>query len=184
MHQDDKKACVEAAVSRIRGMAITWDAILARAAWYQAVGTLVDAVSAKIIADVLDLAAISQDEAYSIADLIASATELDDLFLPQGTSKATKSHTFAHGNEPEEPKELANTPKYAPSWMRLKYLSEVLQSNLRDVRYLWMDMGLSFCFSADEVVDLIKLSFEDNARTREVIKEITENPYPRAHEED
>lgn len=73
--------------------------------------------------------------------------------------------------------------QYAGSWMRLKYLSEVLQSNLRDVRFLWMESELSLYFTVDEVVDLINLSFEDNARTREIIREIRSNPLPRREEQ-
>lgn len=153
-------------------MAMTWESILARSAWYQAVGVLVDAISLKIIADVMESPSIGQDDAYNIAKLIASVTELDDLFLP--------SRVTGLGGEDEAPQ----TMQYAGSWMRLKYLSEVLQSNLKDVRFLWLESELSLFFTVDEVVDLINLSFEDNARTREVIKEITGNPHPRQEEEE
>lgn len=151
----------------MRTLAVKWDTILAKSVWYQAVGSLVDAISIKIISDVLEAPSISQDDAYNIAKLIANVTELDDLFLPSRAS----------GQRQEQ--EVPQTMQYAPSWMRLKYLSEVLQSNLRDVQFLWMDSELSLFFTMDEVVDLINLSFEDNPRTREVIKEITGNPHPR-----
>ncbi|KAL1852015.1 ribosome biogenesis protein ytm1 [Diaporthe australafricana] len=174
LQQDDIDSCVDATVSRVRSMAITWDTILARSAWYQAVGSLVDAISLKIIADVMEAPSVSQDDAYSIAKLIATVTELDDLFLP---SRVTGKR-LAHGVE-----ETPQTTQYAPSWMRLKYLSEVLQSNLRDVRFLWMESELSLYFTVDEVVELINLSFEDNARTRETIREIRANPQPRQDEQ-
>ena len=147
-------------------MAVTWEVILARSAWYQAVGSLVEALSSKIITDVMDASSISQDQAYNVAKLIAHVAELDDLFLP--------SRVSGQG----QPDEVPMTAQYAGSWLRLKYLSEVLQSNLRDIRYLWMESELSLYFTKDEVVDLINLSFEDNPRTREVIKEITQNPHP------
>ncbi|EON97535.1 putative centromere kinetochore protein [Phaeoacremonium minimum UCRPA7] len=166
LHQDDPENYVEAAVSRIRSMAVTWEVILARSAWYQAVGSLVEALSSKIITDVMDASSISQDQAYNVAKLIAHVAELDDLFLP--------SRVSGQG----QPDEVPMTAQYAGSWLRLKYLSEVLQSNLRDIRYLWMESELSLYFTKDEVVDLINLSFEDNPRTREVIKEITQNPHP------
>lgn len=174
LQQDDIDSCVDATVSRVRSMAITWETILARSAWYQAVGSLVDAISLKIIADVMEAPSVSQDDAYSIAKLIATATELDDLFLP---SRVTGKR-LAHGAE-----EVPQTTQYAPSWMRLKYLSEVLQSNLRDVRFLWMESELSLYFTVDEVVELINLSFEDNVRTRETIREIRGNPQPRQDEQ-
>ncbi|KAM7207550.1 hypothetical protein V8F20_002028 [Naviculisporaceae sp. PSN 640] len=165
MHQDETESCVSTAVARVRYMAITWEPILSRSVWQQAVGSLVDSVAVKIIDDVMELPSIGQDEAYNIANLIATVTALDDLFLPSSGKKA-------------EEEAIPTTAQYAPSWLRLKYLSEVLQSNLKDVRYLWVESELSLYFSADEVVDLIKVSFEDNARTREVIKEITGKPRP------
>lgn len=175
LQQDDLESCVDAAVSRVRSMAVTWESILARSAWYQAIGSLADAISLKIISDVMEAPSISQDDAYSIAKLIVTVTELDDLFLP---SRATGKHP-RHAND-----ETPQTMQYAGSWMRLKYLSEVLQSNLRDVRFLWMESELSLYFTVDEVIDLINLSFEDNARTREIIREITSNPLPRQGEQE
>jgi centromere/kinetochore protein ZW10 len=154
-------------------MAVTWESILARSVWYQAVGSLVDALSSKIIADVMDMSAIGQDEAYNIAKMISTVTELDELFLPSrsGPKRA------------EEADEVPTTAHYASTWLRLKYLSEVLQSNLRDLRYLWMESELSYYFSVDEVLDLINMSFEDNPRTREVVREITQNSHPRQEEQ-
>lgn len=173
LQQDDIDSFVDAVVARVRAMAVTWETILPRSAWYQAVGSLVDAVSVKIIADVMEAPSIGQDDAYNIAKLIASVTELDDLFLP---SRAT--------GRPKSEDEAPQTMQYAGSWMRLKYLSEVLQSNLKDVRFLWLESELSLFFTVSEVVDLINLSFEDNARTREVIREITGNPHPRQEEDE
>lgn len=174
LQQDDFDTCVDAATARVRSLAATWEGILARSVWYQAVGSLVDAISVKIISDVMEAPSVSQDDAYSIAKLIASVTELDDLFLPSRAIGRLEMET-----EQESPQTMA----YAPSWMRLKYLSEVLQSNLRDVRFLWLESELSLFFTVDEVLDLINLSFEDNARTREVIREITGNPHPRQEEQ-
>ena len=175
MQQDETESCVESAVARVRAMAVTWESILSRSAWYQAVGSLVDAVSTKVISDVMDMSAIGQDEAYLIAKYISTITELDDLFLP--------SHAQP-GAKPSGAEEVPTTAQYAASWLRLKYLSEVLQSNLKDVRYLWMESELGLYFTAREVVDLINLSFADNPRTREVIREITQNPRPVQEQDD
>ncbi|KAI1759855.1 hypothetical protein GGR53DRAFT_526796 [Hypoxylon sp. FL1150] len=158
----DLEAQVDNAISHTRAIAASWSTILAKSAWSQAVGSLVDTIAAKLVSDVMDLAGIGQDEAFNIASLIARITELDDLFLPSGAAKDA----------------IPATAEYASSWLRLKYLSEVLQSNLQDVRYLWMESELSLYFTVDEVVDLIGLSFVDNARTREVVKEIEANPQP------
>ncbi|KAK4177699.1 hypothetical protein QBC36DRAFT_326427 [Triangularia setosa] len=165
---DDTESYVASAVSMVRSIALEWEPILARSVWQQAVGSLVDALASKIISDVMDLPSIGQEEAYNIAKHISSVEELDDMFLP----------SKLQGTKPKQG-EIPLTSQFASSWLRLKYLSEVLQSNLRDVRYLWMEGELSLYFSAEEVLDLINASFEDNIRTREVVKEIKGNPHPR-----
>ncbi|KAK0635298.1 hypothetical protein B0T17DRAFT_515873 [Bombardia bombarda] len=171
MQNDDTESCVSSAVARVRAIAIAWEGILARSAWQQAVGSLADAVATKMIGDVMDLPSIGQDEAYNIANLIATVTGLDDLFLPSRFSQQQQQQA-------QQGDEIPTTAQYAPSWLRLKYLSEVLQSNLKDVRYLWVESELSLYYTAEEVVDLINLSFEDNPRTREVIREIKQKPRP------
>ncbi|KAK0760354.1 hypothetical protein N5P37_007437 [Trichoderma harzianum] len=161
VQQDDKESSIEAGTARIRSVAATWDPILRRSVWSQAVGSLADSLASRLISDVLEMSSIGQDEAYSIAQLIALATELDDLFMPSKLS----------GTAPA-PDEMPTTAQYAPSWLRLKYLGEVLQSNLNEVKFLWCDSELSLYFTVDEVIDLIHASFEDNARTRDTIREI------------
>ncbi|RYP56401.1 hypothetical protein DL769_009923 [Monosporascus sp. CRB-8-3] len=163
LDSSDLEAQVDNAVGRVRAVAATWSNILSRSAWTQAVGSLVDTVSSKLIADVMDLAGIGQEEAYNIASLIARVEQLDGLFLPSDAGKDA----------------IPNTAQYAASWLRLKYLSEVLQSNLQEVLYLWNESELSLEFSAEEVVELIRLSFVDNVRTRDVIREIESRPHPR-----
>ncbi|UPK93372.1 hypothetical protein LCI18_004307 [Fusarium solani-melongenae] len=171
MQQDEMEACIEAGAARIRTMAVIWKPILARSVLTQALGSLAEALATKLITDVLEMPSIGQDEAYNIAKLIATATELDDLFLP-----SSLAGTSSDNAEDEVPQ----TAQFAPSWLRLKYLSEVLQSNLNEVRYLWFESELSLYFSASEVVDLIEASFEANPRTRETIREIQSKPAPAA----
>lgn len=169
MQQAGTDSAVESGTSRIRTMAAAWEPILARSVWSQAVGSLADALARRLIADVMDLPSIGQDEAYSIAKLIATVTELDDLFLPSRLG----------GVEARED-EVPTTSQYAPNWLRLKFLGEVLQSNLNEVKYLWCDSELSLHFTRQEVIDLVKASFEDNVRTRETIKAIQARPQPLA----
>ncbi|KAJ3510332.1 hypothetical protein NM208_g15545 [Fusarium decemcellulare] len=172
MQQDEMEACIEAGTARVRAMAAIWKPILARSVLTQALGSLADALATKLITDVLEMTSIGQDEAYNIAKLIATATELDDLFLPSSLAGTT-----SRGNLEDE---VPQTAQFAPSWLRLKYLSEVLQSNLNEVRYLWFESELSLYFSPSEVVDLIEASFEANPRTRETIREIQTKPVPMA----
>lgn len=173
MTQDETEACIESGTARIRAMATVWESILARSVWSQAIGSLVDALATKLITDVLEMSSIGQDEAYNIATLISKATNLDDLFLPSKLSP----HTSTPSKD-----EVPQTAQFASNWLRLKYLSEVLQSNLNEVRYLWCESELSLYFTVTEVVDLIEASFEANARTKETIREIQSKPTPLATE--
>lgn len=161
MQQDDLESAIEGGAVRVQAIAATWDKILTRSLWSQAVGSLADSLATRIINDVLELPSIGQDEAYNIASAISQATKLDQLFLP---SKLT-------GTEPAAD-EVALTAHYAPNWLRLQYLSEVLQSNLNDIRFLWCDRELSLYFTTEEMVDLVKASFEDNPKTRDTIRQI------------
>lgn len=176
LQQHDAEGVVDSAVTRVRAMAAAWESILARSVWYQAVGSLTDALSAKMISDVMDAPSIGQDDAYKMAQLIARATELDDLFLPSRMASGQRQ-------KQADPDEVPATAQYAGTWLRLKYLSEVLQSNLNEVRYLWFESELSLYFSAEEVVDLIEASFELNARTKDTIRQIKEQPHPVEYDE-
>ncbi|KAI0471771.1 hypothetical protein GGR56DRAFT_682024 [Xylariaceae sp. FL0804] len=176
-------AQVDGAAAHVRAVAGVWAGVLARSAWCQAVGALVDAAAARIVADVMELDGIGQDEAFDIAHLIARVTELDDLFLPSppapGAGDRDKDdNTRDKDADADAAAPVPATAEYAASWLRLKYLSEVLQSNLQDVRYLWMESELSLYFTVDEVVYLVGLSFVDNARTRQVVHEIKATPHP------
>ncbi|KAG6070796.1 hypothetical protein E4U16_006608 [Claviceps sp. LM84 group G4] len=167
VQQDDAAGAIEAGIARIRSMASTWESIVPRSVWSQAIGSLVDALASRIVTDVLDLASIGQDEAYRIAHLIVTTTTLDTLFLPSKLA----------GSEPVR-NEVPTTEQYAPHWPRLKYLGEILQSDLNGIRALWCEQKLSDYFTAQEVVDLIQASFEDNPRTRQMIREIEQAHYP------
>ncbi|KFZ08067.1 hypothetical protein V502_09561 [Pseudogymnoascus sp. VKM F-4520 (FW-2644)] len=163
----DDQVAVESVVGHIRALAAEWRTILSESAWSQAVGALLSTVARKMIRDVTDLTVLGADEAFRVASLIALVTKLDDLFTPEGADE-----------DPENPP-VPTTSHYAAFWLKLHFLSEVLQSNLRDLMFLWSKSDLSLYFGAEEVVDLIELSFETNRRTREAIAEIRSEPFPR-----
>jgi len=159
----DDKLAIDSVVSHIRTLSAEWKEILSKSAWAQATGSLLSTVAKKIILDIEDLTSLGADEAYRVANLISKIVQLDDLFLPENK------------DEPQIPV----TSQYAPNWLKLHFLSEVLQSDLKDVKYLWFESDLSLYFTAQEVIELIELSFENNFRTREAIASIRDNPQPR-----
>jgi len=132
-------------------MAKQWKAILPYSVLASALGSLVNKVASKIIYDVLDLQSLNADAAENTAKLISDIELLDDLF------------------------NNAETPKFADQWMKMKFLSEVLQSNLQDIRMLWFESDLGLYFTKEEVLDLIQLSFEDNAKSKQLKKEIRDS---------
>jgi centromere/kinetochore protein ZW10 len=156
--------------SHIREQAALWEKILPYSAWASATGSLVNAVATKLISDIFDLTDMSVDEAERAATLLSRVEQLDNLFIP----KSEKSQQ--NGSEDDA---IPLTSHFADQWMKMKFLSEVLQSNLKDVKFLWFESDLSIYFTAEEVVDLINLSFESNTGVRQAIREIRENPNPK-----
>lgn len=161
-------------MKHIQTVAASWKPILAYSAWASSVGSLVNALASKIITDVFDLNDVSVDEAERLATLIAEVIKLDDLFIRNHDPKPGGNGTNGDNTEP-----IPMTAQFADKWMKLKFLSEVLQSNLNDIKYFWFESDLSLYFTAEEVVELIGLSFENNANARQAIKEIKERPRPR-----
>lgn len=146
-----------------------WKQILPISALTSATGSLVNAVATKLINDVFDLPDISVDEAERTARLIATVTELDDLFIREPEKSATQKEEDIH----------PVTARFADKWLKMKFLSEVLQSNLKDIKFFWFESDLSLYFSKEEVVELINLSFENNPTVRQTIKDIMQKPLPR-----
>jgi centromere/kinetochore protein ZW10 len=166
------EAEVAGAVAHIRGKSKAWKAILSYSAWASAIGSLVNTIAVKMIADVFDLSDIGVDEAERIAILISKVIELDDLFIRQPENEP---NPLQYGDEATS---LPLTPQFADKWMKLKFLNEVLQSNLKDIKFLWFESHLSLYFTVDEVIDLVQLSFENNPSVRQAIKELREKPDP------
>ena len=150
-----------------------WKQILPISALTSATGSLVNAVATKLINDVFDLSDMGVDEAERTARLIAKVTELDDLFIREPEKG---------GNQNGEDR-VPMTAQFADKWMKMKFLSEVLQSNLKDIKFFWFESDLSLYFTKEEVVDLINLSFENNASVRQAIKEILQKPLPKEIDE-
>jgi centromere/kinetochore protein ZW10 len=154
---------IEGVVARIQSISADWKRVLTKSAWAQAMGSLLSSMARKIILDVQELTALGADEAYRAAGLITKMLKLDELFLPDDQAQA----------------QIPTTSKYAPHWLKLQFLNEVLQSDLKDVMFLWLESDLSLYFSAEEVVDLIEASFEDNPRRRVAISRIKNEPNPK-----
>jgi len=109
---------------------------------------------------VQDLPSLSNQETTQIADLIAKLEHLNTLFIPENEING-----------------MPTTAQWTPGWLKLQFLSQVLQSNLKEIVYMWHESDLSLYFEASDVLDLIELTFEQSERRREAIANI--KSYPR-----
>ncbi|TVY88933.1 Centromere/kinetochore protein-like protein [Lachnellula willkommii] len=162
--KDEIKDGIRFVIQQVRERNKAWFDIIPWSSCASATGSLVNAVASKLITDIFELPNIGVDEAEHIATIISKVEGLDDLFIKPGQHGANA---------------VPLTGQFADKWFKLSFLNQVLQSNLADIKYLWTESELSYYFTAEEVVDLIGLSFENNTNVRQTIKEIKANPTPK-----
>lgn len=94
------------------------------------------------------------------------------------TRQQTEQSEYIH-QQIKEGNIIPLTSNYVEGWLRLQYLKEILESNLKDLVWLWKESELCLEWSADEVVELIEMCFVASERRREAVGEIRGNPFPR-----
>ena len=152
---------ISSVIDRIRHLHQQWSAILARSALLQSIGSLLVTVTNKIIVSVEDMTDISELESQRLAIFCNRIVALDDLFLPEQVATV----------DPNE-QAIPMTAGYTSTWLKFQYLSNILESSLVDIKYLWTEGELSLEFTADEVVDLVEALFADSDHRRRAIQEI------------
>ncbi|RKF59101.1 putative zw10 centromere kinetochore protein zw10 [Erysiphe neolycopersici] len=178
--QDDSKKIyidnrISSALLHIRKRSMLWKDILKFSTRASITGAMINTMAEKIISDVFNLGDISVEDAERIATIISEVETLDNLFIP-GFNGDPENEILGESKIPL-------TVQYSEKWMKMKFLSEVLQSNLKDVKFLWFESDLSLYFSVEETVELIRLSFVMNAVVRQTIKEIRDNPKPKVDDD-
>lgn len=168
-------------IQHVREQSRLWKGILPYSAWASAAGSLANEIATRIISDVFDLSDISADDAERIATIIARVELLDDMFMKSsmpGHSHAT-SHAASRDSGKDGENDVAMTARFADKWLKMAFLGMFLQSNLEGIKQLWWETEFSVHFGVDEVVDLVKVSFEQNMGVRAAIREIKNSPHPR-----
>ncbi|KAI4259448.1 MAG: hypothetical protein LQ352_000756 [Teloschistes flavicans] len=150
---------INSIIDRLGGIHKEWKRMLSHSALLQSVGSLLSTVVDKIIIDVEDMSDISEPQSQRLTGYCKQITALEDLFLPQEVA--------ASGQEA-----VPLTAVYTPGWFKFQFLSEILDSSLVDIKYLWMDGGLELEYEAEEVVELIEALFADSEHRRRAIGEI------------
>lgn len=153
---------VSSTIARLRSVHDDWSAILSRSALLQSIGSLLSTVMEKIVKDVEDMEDISEPESQRLAAFCSKFSALEDLFMVERSAAGDGAGEEA----------LPLTAAYVSNWLRFQYLSNILESSLVDIKYLWTEGELSMEFTADEVVELIKALFAESSHRRSAIAEI------------
>jgi protein transport protein DSL1/ZW10 len=153
---------VSSVIDRIRAVHDEWSSILSRSALLQSIGSLLSRVIEKVVKDVEEMEDISEAESQRLTAFCSQISVLEDLFLSErpGTGEGTNAES------------LPLTAVYVPNWLRFQYLSNLLESSLVDIKYLWTEGELSLEFSADEVIELVEALFAESSHRRNAIAEI------------
>lgn len=159
------QATVERAINLFYEFSEEWAVYASFPQRVKALGTLLEYLCSTIISDIEHLGSISEEESMELSKLIGVIQQLEDLF----TDPTTAAAGGAGGNMEGTSSSL--TLYYTPSWIKFQYLSEVLQSKLVDILYLYNHNSL-VDFSSQELVALIKALFAPSEHRRKAIEEI------------
>ncbi|KAF2142159.1 uncharacterized protein K452DRAFT_287375 [Aplosporella prunicola CBS 121167] len=158
-------------VDRVREVAAQWRGVLSHSARLQSLGSLVATVTQKVIVDVEDMSDISEAESKQLRGFCERISQLSDLFRNEaGAGAGEEEPGTATGAAVAGAGDM--TGVYTPNWFKFQYLSEILESSLADIKYLWTEGELKLEFEAAEVVDLIEALFAESEYRRKAIAEI------------
>jgi protein transport protein DSL1/ZW10 len=153
---------VSSTTDRLRAVHRDWSSILSRSALLQSIGSLLSSVIEKIVKDVEDMEDISEAESQRLTTFCGQISALEDLFVSERRASGERADAEA----------IPLTAVYVPNWLRFQYLSNILESSLVDIKYLWTEGELSLEFTADEVIELIEALFAESSHRRNAIAEI------------
>lgn len=147
---------VSATVAHVRAISAEWSSVLSRSALLQSLGSLVGAVVSKMLVDIEEMSDIGDDESKRLRELCLEVMELKALFVQND----------GDGEERD------CTTLYVRSWTKFQWLAILLESNLADIRWSWVEGGLKADFAMEELVDLMEALFADNEHRRRAIGEV------------
>ena len=151
---------ITSTVDRLRYLDSEWRPVLSWSALLQSLGILLGTVINKMMNDIEDMPDISETMSQRLAAYCGRVTLLGDLFTPQSAPS------------PEAEDLMPVTAVYTPGWLRFQYLSNILESTLVDIKYLWIEGELSLEMTENELISLIEALFSDSDIRRRAIGEI------------
>lgn len=133
--------------------------------WYclmlQSRGSLLPTVLDKVIIVIEDMSDISEAESQRLTDFCNRVAALEDITPEISPSEA------AHGESP-----IPLTAVYTLNLLKSQYLTNILESPLADIKYLWTEGELGLEFQMKKLVDLIEALFADSEHRGKAIGEI------------
>ncbi|KAK5101601.1 ribosome biogenesis protein ytm1 [Exophiala xenobiotica] len=158
------ETAVSSIVDYLRSLHAQWSSILSPSHLGQSIGSLLNTVMSKMIKEIEDMEDISEPESQKLLSFMAQISNLESLF----TSPTANACPL-----PDQEEHLQSSiAVYVSSFFRFRYLEQILESSLVEIRYLWEEQGLSVEFSAEEVVDLIRALFAESIHRRNAIHAI------------
>ena len=151
--------CAKAVTMTVDRMQILygqWKEILAPSDLLQSLGSLCSGILGKIIVDVEDMTDISEDESKKLKQYCDEISRVSSIFQVKAEDDTASDMTAA----------------YVPNWFKFQYLSEILESSIADIKYLWTEGELRLEFEADEVIDLIEALFAESDYRRKAVNDI------------
>ncbi|KAJ4344802.1 ribosome biogenesis protein ytm1 [Didymosphaeria variabile] len=143
-------------IDRIADVKNAWKPVLSHSALLQSLGSLVSTALAKFITDIEDMTDIAEDESKKLRGYCISLSSLSALFIT--------------GDDDGEQRDM--TSVYTPNWFKFQYLSEILDSSLADIKYMWTDGELKLEMDVEEVLDLIRALFAESEYRRKAVADI------------
>ncbi|KIY62088.1 hypothetical protein CYLTODRAFT_494881 [Cylindrobasidium torrendii FP15055 ss-10] len=147
---DECEAALSKVLQDVRFLASQWQPLVAKSRYYTAIGAIVDAALVRMVEDITELPDIPEIESHRLSELCNILYALESLFIEDGDS-----FIAAH----------------VPSWFKSKYLSELLEASMADIRFLF-DEGMLVDFEIDELVRLVQALFADTSLRADTIARI------------
>ncbi|KTW27095.1 hypothetical protein T552_02587 [Pneumocystis carinii B80] len=130
----------------------SWRKILTRETLFESIGWLLEVVVVYIITAIKDISDISEEESNQLSILFNQFAQIEDIFTVENQM-------------------FPVTPTYVPSWLKFRYLLEILEASMQDVMYLY-NSGALVDFEKEEIIDLLKTLFADTPNRAENILKI------------
>ncbi|EMR09636.1 hypothetical protein PNEG_02220 [Pneumocystis murina B123] len=134
-----------------RVLSKSWGEIFTRETLFESIGRLLEIVVVYIITAIKDIPDISEAESKQLSTLFNQFAQVEDIFTV-------------------EKQMFPITPTYVPSWLKFRYLLEILEASMQDLMYLY-NSGALVDFEKEEIIDLLKTLFaETPSRAENILK--------------